>query len=613
MQNAFIKSAGRWIVAYVAIGIVAGLGAILFQVLCDTGVHLFLDGVAGYRPPAPTGEHSLFSHTTRPFNPFWLLWLPALGGMMSGLLVYTLAPEAEGHGTDAVIEAYHHKGGVIRTRIPFIKTIASVLTLTTGGSGGREGPIAQIGAGFGSLLAARLGLSERERRIMMAAGMGAGIGAIFRAPLAGALFAAEVLYSQPEFESDVIIPAGISSVVSYCVFCSVFGFGSLFSAPELVFQNPAALPFYILMAAVLACVGILYVKAFYGVHAWFKGLKLPNICKPALGGLMTGIVGYFFPQTLAFGYGFLQQTIYGEASLGLLLPLAFGKILTTAFSIGSGGSGGVFGPSIVIGGALGGCLGQAFHAVAPRIVIHPEAFVIVGMAGFFAGVSKAPISTIIMVSEMTGSYLLLLPSMLVCSITYALTGRFTIYSKQLANRLLSPAHQGEFFVDVLQAIKVKDLLGTLKQVTSVPEQMHFGDFKRVFARTEQQYYPVVNAKGEMTGIFSINDFRGVLFESDLSDLIVMKDLAQTQVVTTSPSQDLNEVLKKVTVKNLRQIPVVDDKDPKRLLGMLDRREIIRVYNQKVEAFKAARTLPKPEAVLPLASTKVKSVGSHGSL
>lgn len=205
MLNGTIKSAGRWIAAYIAIGVVAGLGAILFQVLCDVGMHVFLGGIAGYRPPAPFGEQSLLSETTTPFHPIRLIWLPALGGLLSGLLVYTLAPEAEGHGTDAVIEAYHHKRGYVRARIPFVKTIASVLTLTTGGSGGREGPIAQIGAGFGSFLASRFGLSDRERRIMLAAGMGAGIGAIFRAPLAGALFASEVLYSQPEFEAEVIL------------------------------------------------------------------------------------------------------------------------------------------------------------------------------------------------------------------------------------------------------------------------------------------------------------------------------------------------------------------------------------------------------------------------
>ena len=221
----FIKSAGslissdlagtgKWLLNFVLIGIIAGLGSILFHYLCALGVHYFLDFMAGYRPPPPAGEHHLLTPTTTEFNRYILLILPAAGGLISGWLVYTFAPEAEGHGTDAAIDAYHHRGGFIRGRVPFIKTLASAITLTTGGSGGREGPIAQIGAGFGSFLATKLKLSDRERRIMMAAGVGAGVGSIFRAPLAGALFAAEVLYRDPEFESDVIIPAGISSVVA---------------------------------------------------------------------------------------------------------------------------------------------------------------------------------------------------------------------------------------------------------------------------------------------------------------------------------------------------------------------------------------------------------------
>ncbi|MCP3892956.1 MAG: chloride channel protein, partial [Desulfobulbaceae bacterium] len=226
-----------------------------------------LDLMAGYRPDLPAGEHHIFQPTETSYEKWrWMLFfLPALGGLFSGWLVYTYAPEAEGHGTDAAIEAYHFKGGFIRNRIPFIKTIASAVTLTTGGSGGREGPIAQIGAGFGSFLATKLKLSDRERRIMMAAGIGAGVGSIFRAPLAGALFAAEVLYRDPEFESEVIIPAGISSVVAYCLFCLVFGWGSLFSSPDLVFQNPIELGPYLILAVVLVIFSVFYIKAFYGV------------------------------------------------------------------------------------------------------------------------------------------------------------------------------------------------------------------------------------------------------------------------------------------------------------------------------------------------------------
>jgi CIC family chloride channel protein len=264
-RSAEIAKAGRWISHFIIIGIIAGLGSIIFHYLCQIGMHVFMDLVAGYTPPSPAGEHHLFNPTSTsiPSHKWILLFLPAIGGLVSGWLVYTFCPEAEGHGTDAAIDSYHTKGGYIRTRVPFIKTIASALTLTTGGSGGREGPIAQIGAGFGSFLATTLKLSERERRIMMAAGIGAGVGSIFRAPLAGALFAAEVLYRDPDFESEVIIPAGISSVVAYCLFCLVFGWGSLFdSPPHFQFSNPIELGPYIILAAVLVVTGVFYIKIF---------------------------------------------------------------------------------------------------------------------------------------------------------------------------------------------------------------------------------------------------------------------------------------------------------------------------------------------------------------
>ena len=406
-----IAQATRWSVYFIAIGLIAGLGSIVFHYLCQLGLHYFMDMAAGYRPPPPAGEHHLLPSTTVPFNRWVLLFLPAFGGILSGWLVYTFAPEAEGHGTDAAINAYHNKGGFIRGRVPIIKTIASAITLTTGGSGGREGPIAQIGAGFGSFLATSLKLSHRERRIMVAAGIGAGVGSIFRAPLAGALFAAEVLYRDPDFESEVIIPAGISSVVAYCVFCLRFGWGSLFDSPPFHFQNPLELGPYLVLSLVLVATGIFYIKTFYGTIHIFESLrKIPNHVKPAIGGLLTGAVGFIWPHTLAFGYGFAQKAINNELAIPFLLSLALGKVLTTSFSIGSGGSGGVFGPSVVIGGAIGGVVGKSFHAIMPAVVTEPGAFVVVGMAGFFTAVSNTPISTIIFVSEMTNSYIFCFPA-----------------------------------------------------------------------------------------------------------------------------------------------------------------------------------------------------------
>ena len=580
-----IAHAGKWTLYFVLIGLIAGFGSIVFQYLCQLGLHYFMDVMAGYRPPSPAGEHHLLQPTSMPFNRLILLFLPALGGLVSGWLVYTYAPEAEGHGTDAAIDAYHRKGGFIRGRVPIIKTIASALTLTTGGSGGREGPIAQIGAGFGSFLATTLKLSDRERRIMMAAGIGAGVGSIFRAPLAGALFAAEVLYRDPEFESEVIIPAGISSVVAYCLFCLVFGWGSLFESPDFLFRNPLELGPYLVLSLVLVATGVLYIKSFYGLIGIFKSIKIPNYLKPALGGLCTGIIGFFLPQTLAFGYGFAQKALDNELTIPFLFFLAIGKIFTTSFSIGSGGSGGVFGPSIVIGGAMGGVVGKIFHQIMPGVVTEPGAFVVVGMAGFFTAVSNTPISTIIFVSEMTDSYQLLLPSLLVCSVSYLAARKWTIYEKQVKNKIDSPAHAGDFFVDILQAIKVKNLMHLVKKVEVIPRNMTFRDFRKFFSETKQHYFPVVDQYNRLTGIFSSTDIRSVLFSQGIGQLVVMNDIATFDIILTTPSEDLNAVLQKFTIKNIDSLPVVKDDDHGILIGMLNRREVITYYNEQVRNMK----------------------------
>ncbi|MBT3386761.1 MAG: chloride channel protein [Desulfobacula sp.] len=580
-----IAIAGRWLFYFVLIGLIAGCGAIVFHYLCGLGMHYFLDLMAGYRPASPAGEHLLLPHSQTPFNKWMLLILPALGGLVSGWIVYTFAPEAEGHGTDAAIDAYHHKGGLIRGRIPFIKTIASAITLTTGGSGGREGPIAQIGAGFGSFLASKFNLSERERRIMMAAGIGAGVGSIFRAPLAGALFAAEVLYRDPDFESEVIIPAGISSVVAYCTFCLVFGWGSLFDSPNFKFQNPLELGPYLVLAGVLVLTAILYIKVFYGVIDLFKKLSIPNHFKPAIGGLITGIIGFFLPYTLAFGYGIAQQAIFNQVAIPTLIALALGKIFTTSFSIGSGGSGGVFGPSIVIGGAMGGAVGKIFYMLIPSVVTSPGSFVIVGMAGFFAAASNTPISTIIFISEMTNSYHLLLPSLMVCSICYLLCQRWTIFENQVKSRIDSPAHAGEFMMDILQTIKVENLKQLIKEVRCVNEDMPFNEFKKIFSSTKQHYFPVLSRKGEFSGIFSSNDIREVIFTAHIEQLVVMKDIMVSDLIYTTPSEDLNTVLLKLTQKNIDALPVMDEEGTGKLLGLIYRRDIISHYNEYIKKIK----------------------------
>jgi len=416
LRVVYFRYIQKWVLLGAIIGIMGGLGTAIFYWLLDLSTIFFLSII-----PANLG------------NSWIIVLIPALGGLIAGPIIYLLAPEAEGHGTDAVISAYHKHWGSIRARVPIIKTVASSITIGSGGSAGREGPVAQIGGGLSSLLAKILNLEIPDRRIMVATGVAAGIGSIFKAPLGAAFFGVEVLYRR-DFEVEALIPAIIASVVGYSIFALIFGWETMFETPYYTFRDPLELVFFGILGFICAFIAILYVKIFYGVRNLFQKLPLPSMFKPSLGGLAVGVIALLFPQILGMGYNHIQATFSAQIPLMLMVMLVFAKILATSFTIGSGGSGGVFAPSLYIGAMLGGVLGQIFYIFFPEIVTQPEIFALVGMAAFFAGAAKVPIASIIMVSEMTGGYSLLVPLMLASAISYALSGEASIYESQQDRR-----------------------------------------------------------------------------------------------------------------------------------------------------------------------------------
>lgn len=591
-----IRSQVRLLGFAALVGIVAGLGGIAFYIATRVAEHYALGVWAGYyAQPHPGGEPALswLTVVSHPFHPWLLLLIPTLGGIVSGLLVFTLAPEAEGHGTDAVIAAYHNQQGQIRPRVPLVKIVASAVTLGTGGSGGREGPIAQIGAGFGSLLANLLRLRAADRRVLMAAGMGAGIAAIFRAPLAGTMFAAEVLYRSPAFEAEVIIPAGIASVVSYCVFGAYTGWEPLFSIPDLAFNSPLELGPYLLLALFMALLALLYTRSFYGLKRLFDHLPVPRHFRPAIGAFLTGLVGLLLYlclgrqqsvlAVLAFGYSAIQNAMTQDTgtSVALLLTIAFGKILTTGLTISSGGSGGVFGPSMVIGGCGGGALGLMFHHVWPSLVPHPASFVIVGMAGFFAAAAKTPFSTLIIVSEMTGGYSLLLPALWVCTLSFILSDEQSIYSSQVESPSRSPAHQGSYVREVLTGVRVSEFLSS-QQNTLV---LHPSDsLETVIEQLSDVPYatlPVVDAQNQLLGVVSLEETHLALQEPALKSLALAEDLMRTGIQPLTPDDTLDRALELFVEEDLLALPVVDDLNHRKVIGMARRHEIAGAYVRRV--------------------------------
>jgi CIC family chloride channel protein len=612
-----VRSQARLLGAAVLVGVVAGLGAIVFMLACQIVVYFALNWGAGYHPAAPANEHppSWLPEFQSDLQPWLLLLIPTIGGLISGVLVFTTAPEAEGHGTDAVIAAYHNPKGRIRYRVPIVKTIASALTIGSGGSGGREGPIAQIGAGFGVFLADVLRLRPAERRVLMAAGMGAGIAAIFRAPLAGALFAAEVMYFSPEFEPEVIMPAGLASVVSYCTFGLFFhdGWKPLFDTPNLTFDNPWQLGPYLLLALVMIALAMLYTRSFYGLTGLFHRLRMPRHFKPALGAFLTGAVGLalyfgfdfvgyankFVLSVLAFGYGSLQGAMDGSIEKGMggqalaaaavLLAIALGKILTTGLTIGSGGSGGVFGPSMVIGGCAGGALGlllkvgltqMGFPEAAPPAA----ACVLVGMAGFFAAAAKTPFSTMIIVSEMTGNYNLLLPALFVCTVAFLFSDRQSLYRNQVVGRALSPAHQGSWVREVMAGLQVRQFLTPDWRGPALkPDDPAEGVSDR-FDAAAGDILPVVDGERRLLGIVSLEEVHLADQAEHARPLLLAADLMRIDVRPLKPEDGLDRAMELFAENDLLALPVVGL--DRRVVGVVRRSDVAGAYLRRLHAPRA---------------------------
>jgi CIC family chloride channel protein len=461
---------GRWLLIGSMIGVVAGLGAVLFSRAIEIATRFFLGDLVGYLPPSPIGEGTpVLGSFERP----WLLPLvTALGGLISGIIVFSLAPEAEGHGTDAAIDAIHHRGGKLRARVVPVKLVASAITIGSGGSAGREGPAAQISATFGSILSTWLKLSPSDRRIAVSAGMGAGIGAIFRAPLGGALMAAEILYLH-DLEVEALVPGLISSIVAYAVYGSIEGWQPIFgSQPDLAFSNPLTLVYYALLGLLCGAVGLLYAKTFYGVTSVFHKFRVPLWIKPAIGGLLVGLIGLKIHGALHTGYGWVQISMSRDLltlPLWIVLALPFAKILATSLTVGSGGSGGIFGPGMVIGGMLGAAFWRVGQIFLPQMPHSPAPFVIIGMMALFGGIAHAPLAVMLMVAEMTGNLSLLAPAMVAVAVSTALVGNNTIYKSQIPSRADSPSHRLRLSFPLLSSLLVRDAMRPLPAGAALTE------------------------------------------------------------------------------------------------------------------------------------------------
>jgi CIC family chloride channel protein len=555
------------VVVAVIIGCLGGLGATAFRYLIQFVQRLSWGG----------WDYSL--ELVRE-HPWWFVALvPALGGLIVGPLVYFLAREAKGHGVPEVMESVALRSGVIRPRVVLVKSLASAITIGTGGSVGREGPIVQIGSAIGSSIGQLLRMSGRRLRTLVGCGAAAGIAATFNAPVAGALFAVEVILG--DFGVSQFSPIVISSVMATVVSRHFLDDVLAFEVPEYVLQSVWELPGYLVLGLLAGLVALLFIKVLYGFEDLFEKIPLRPWLLAPLGGLMVGLIGVRFPEILGVGYEAIEQALHGRLALQLLVVLVLVKLLSTSITIGSGGSGGVFAPSLFLGAMTGGLVGVLMTRWFPEISGGAGAYALVGMGAVVAGATHAPITAILIIFEMTSDYKLILPLMAACVIATLVTTRVqpeSIYTKKLLRRGVDIFRGRE--INVLRSLRVSEVMDP-----DVPRVRYEEPLGRVLERVNESpyvYFYVVGPDEKLTGVLALPELRDAVLDADvLSNLLVAGELARESYTAVLPDQDLDTVMRLLAGKSREELPVIDSRETRRLVGVITRRHLIDAYNREL--------------------------------
>ncbi|MBC8257665.1 MAG: chloride channel protein [SAR324 cluster bacterium] len=581
-QNRLKPSLSEWrmldadssvmLVTSLIVGIGSGLGAVLFRRLID-GIHDF-----AYQDLAGLMEE---------WYPLHLILIPALGGAIVGPLVYYFAREAKGHGVPEVMEALELRGGRIRPRVVVVKSLASSVCIASGGSVGREGPIAQIGSALGSFVGQFLKLSEERVRTLVACGAAGGIAATFNAPIAGAVFALEVLLRR---FGSVYFGAVVISAVTADVIAHYFeGDQRTFLTPEYSLNSPWELLLYTLMGFIAALASVGFSRLLYLSEDLWDLIRIPEPTKPLLGGAMLGMLGIVsyqidgFPRVFGVGYETIENTLFSQLTLKVTLGLLLLKLFATTLTLGSGGSGGIFAPSLFMGAMLGASFGQIAHVFFPEIVAPSGAYALVGMAAFFSGAAHAPITAILILYEMTGDYQIILPLMLATVLSTIVSrniSRDSIYSLKLKRRgvVLTQDTQA---IDLMQGVTAEVAMN--RETDSVPLDLPLAELLSAFSSTHFHALPVVKDETELVGVITIKELdhvrkQGTLESKTIADIMTLRNPA-----TILPHQPVWMALRHLEDQGEGCVPVVTESGKKTLLGVLRRIDIIRAYNKAVTA------------------------------
>ncbi len=505
--------------------------------------------------------------------------IPVAGALLLIPFSLLFPGEVGGYGFPRFLEEVNIKGGIIRARTVLLKIIGPALTIGSGGSAGLEGPIAQIGGAIGSNTGQLFRVSGNRMKVLIACGTAGGIAATFNAPIAGVLFALEIVllgdFTLATF-SPIVISSGVATVISRWY----FGENPIFQSWNYSLHSHWELLFYVAMGIQIGVSAVIYIVMYYTTADFFGRLRFHPLLKPVLGALLVGIIGIFYPQIMGHGYESINAALRGELFYGLMILLVFLKMLVTCLTLGSGGAGGMFGPSLYIGVMIGGGFGGIVNHFYPALTAPTGAYALVGMGAFLASVTHAPLTAIFLLFEMTRDYRIILPIMF-ASVVGTLIARALKHDSIDTETLTRDGinlHAGRE-VSVLRSIQVRDVMS--REVTKIPEHMPFDVILEVATKSTILYFPVVDGDGRLVGILSFQDLKESLFEEDLKKFIVARDLAYTNVMTVTPDDNLDTVMAQFGFKDIEVFPVVDPTDPQKLLGMISRRDVVTAYNQAI--------------------------------
>ncbi|HDP97860.1 MAG TPA: CBS domain-containing protein, partial [bacterium] len=510
---------------------------------------------------------------------YWKILLPLLGGAIVGPIIYFFAREAKGHGVPEVMQAMALKNGQIRPRVAIVKSISSAITISTGGSVGQEGPIIQVGSAVGSSIGQWLKVSPERLKILVGCGAAAGIAATFNAPIAGAFFALEVIIGN--FALISFSPIIISSVMATAVSRAFFGNYPIFSVPLYSLVSIWEIPFYMILGIVTGLVGLAFIESVYASERFWDKLKFPDFLKTPVGGAILGLIIIICPHVFGGGYESIEMALRGEFVWHTLLLLMVFKLLATSITLGSGGSGGVFAPALFLGAVSGGAFGYLIDYLFPGLAAYSGAYAMVGMGAVVAATTHAPITAILILFEITNDYKIILPIMISCTIATVLARRFkqdSIYTQKLTLRGIS-LNQGREEI-IMKSFLVGDLMHS--KIPTIKECTRLKQIIKIFMESQEAYYYVVNDQNRLMGTLSTHLVKSVLSAPEsLNQLVIAKDLLHPIEEFVVPETNLADCMNRFERVESEHLPVVDNIQSMRLIGMVSKKEIIKLYNREI--------------------------------